>query len=269
MKKTAIGYVRVSTQDQVDSGVSIDMQINKIKSYCSMKDIDLVEILIEKGVSGSTKLETRPEASKLFNKIKNKEITEVITIKLDRLFRNASDALNMLDFFNSKNVGLHFIEMGGQAIDTRSPTGKVFFNLCASFAELERNMISERTSSALQDIKRRIEDGEEYYSKKSNKLVKKLGNPKNQKGAQHCKKGGSFNKDRAKEFSDKMSYVIESIKTELKNSGKKVTLKSITDELNKKNIRTMSEEYNLKNSSSTWHQTSVYRLIKRAKIDIK
>jgi site-specific DNA recombinase len=53
--KQAIGYVRVSTQKQVDEGVSIDAQVNKIKAWASLNDYEVVEIFIDEGISGKTR----------------------------------------------------------------------------------------------------------------------------------------------------------------------------------------------------------------------
>jgi hypothetical protein len=50
--KTAIGYVRVSTQEQVSEGVSLDAQRDKLKAYCKFNDIKLIDIKADEGISG-------------------------------------------------------------------------------------------------------------------------------------------------------------------------------------------------------------------------
>ena len=50
----AVGYVRVSTQEQADHGYSIDAQIDKVKAYASLYDIELVDVVIDAGVSAKS-----------------------------------------------------------------------------------------------------------------------------------------------------------------------------------------------------------------------
>ncbi len=52
--KTAIGYVRVSTQEQATEGVSLDAQRDRLRSYCKLNGIRLIDIIADEGISGST-----------------------------------------------------------------------------------------------------------------------------------------------------------------------------------------------------------------------
>ena len=52
--KTAIGYVRVSSQEQATEGVSLDAQRDRLRSYCRLNGIRLIDILSDEGISGST-----------------------------------------------------------------------------------------------------------------------------------------------------------------------------------------------------------------------
>ena len=54
MSQTAIGYIRVSTQDQVDEGVSLDAQRDKIAAWCTLHDYELVDVHQDAGITGST-----------------------------------------------------------------------------------------------------------------------------------------------------------------------------------------------------------------------
>ena len=74
----------------------------------------------------------------------------MVSLKLDRLFRDAVDAMGMSKNWDAAGVSLHLVDMGGQAINTGSAMGRFFLTMMAGFAELERNLISERTSAALQ-----------------------------------------------------------------------------------------------------------------------
>ncbi len=53
MSKPAIGYVRVSTEEQARAGISLDAQTERIRAYCAMSGLDLVEIIRDEGVSGA------------------------------------------------------------------------------------------------------------------------------------------------------------------------------------------------------------------------
>jgi site-specific DNA recombinase len=149
----AIGYVRVSTEEQSKEGVSLEAQQERIRAYAAMRGLELVHIYVEQGVSGKIPLRQRPEGMKLVQAISKKRAKHVLTLKLDRLFRSAADALDQTARWDKGKIALHIIDMGGAAIDTASAMGKMFFTMMAGFAEMERNLISERTRTALQHKK--------------------------------------------------------------------------------------------------------------------
>jgi len=145
----AIAYVRVSTEEQSKEGVSLDAQEQRVRAYATMRGLDLMTIYREEGVSAKIPLRQRPEGLKLVEAITRKKARHVVTVKLDRLFRNAGDALIQSEKWDKAKCALHILDMGGNAIDTTSAMGRMFFTMAAGFAELERNLISERTRSAL------------------------------------------------------------------------------------------------------------------------
>lgn len=149
----AIAYVRVSTMEQSTQGVSMDAQRKKIEAYCDMQGLDLVSIMTERGVSGGKPLGERPEGEKLLASIARNDIEHVVALKLDRLFRDAEDALHQTKAWDKAGVALHLVDMGGQTVNTGSAMGRFFLNVMAGFAELERNLIAERTEAALQHKK--------------------------------------------------------------------------------------------------------------------
>ncbi|MFY9379474.1 MAG: recombinase family protein [Acutalibacteraceae bacterium] len=149
-EKKAVGYIRVSTEEQSAKGVSIEAQEEKIRAYCALKDIQIVSICIDKGVSGSKKLETREAGREMIYLLNEKKANMVVAYKLDRLFRDAEDALHVTKRWDEQGITLHLIDMGGQAIDTSTAVGRFFLNMLAGFAELERNLIAERTKMALE-----------------------------------------------------------------------------------------------------------------------
>ena len=76
-----------------------------------------------------------------------------LTYKLDRLFRDCADCLTVTGTWDRDGIALHLVDMGGQSIDTSTAMGRFFLTVMAGAAEMERNLIRERTASALQHLK--------------------------------------------------------------------------------------------------------------------
>lgn len=148
----AVGYIRVSTADQADNGVSLDAQRQKIEAYAVFQGFELVEIVVDAGVSAGKPLAEREGGLRLLELVRPEgECTAIVAAKLDRLFRDAADCLSMTRRWDDSEVGLHLLDMG---IDTRSAMGRAFLTMAAGFAELERNLIGERTRAGLEQVVR-------------------------------------------------------------------------------------------------------------------
>ena len=150
---TAVAYVRVSTQEQALEGVSLAAQEERIKAYCSLAGLTLTEIVKEKGVSAGIPLADRPGGQTVLELVKKKQVQHIVALKLDRLFRDAIDALTMTRDWDKTGISLHLVDMGGQALNTSSAMGRFFLSMMASFAELEKNLIGERTTIAMKHKK--------------------------------------------------------------------------------------------------------------------
>ncbi len=148
----AIGYIRVSTEEQAAHGISLDAQRAKIEAYALTKDLELVGIIEDAGKSAKDL--KRPGVQQVLKKAHRKEIDAVIIVKLDRMFRCTVDALNTAQDFDRRGVALHSIH---ESLDTQSAMGKFFFTLTAALAEMERGLIGERTRAALARKKERGE----------------------------------------------------------------------------------------------------------------
>jgi len=145
----AIGYLRVSTEEQATTGVSLAAQEERIRAYCAAAGLELAGIIREEGVSGSRPLALRPAGGELVRALAKGDASQVIALKLDRLFRDAADALEQTRAWDRKGIALHLLDLGGQTINTASPMGRMFLTMMAGFAELERNLTAERTAAAL------------------------------------------------------------------------------------------------------------------------
>ena len=133
------GYSRVSTTEQVE-GASFDTQRQQIAGYAMMKGWAIDEHFVEEGVSGSIPLDQRPQGARLLSTLRKGDV--VVTAKLDRAFRSASDALQVLETIKGHGVSLHMIDLGGDV--TGNGISKMVFTILAAVAEGERDRIRER-----------------------------------------------------------------------------------------------------------------------------
>ena len=141
MQRKVIGYVRVSTEEQT-RGYGLDIQREKIETYCTLYNLGKVEIL-EDDTTGKTL--NRPGLQKVLEETRSGNVAKVVVFKADRLTRKLRDLLAIIeDEFELHNVA--FISVSEQ-FDTSTPTGKAFLQMLGTFAELERNTIVYRTTS--------------------------------------------------------------------------------------------------------------------------
>lgn len=154
-KAKAVGYVRVSTDEQAREGVSVDAQNEKIRAYCSLRDLELVEVIEDLGVSGGKPLSARLGGAKVLDMVKDKEVNTVVAVKLDRAFRDAADCLMVTKEWDKAEVAFHVIDLGGTSVDTKSAAGRFMLTVLAGAAEMERNLIRERTAAAMSYMKKK------------------------------------------------------------------------------------------------------------------
>ena len=145
----AICYIRCSTQEQADSGLGLEAQAERIRAYCVMRKLDLLDIVTDPGVSGGKPLASRDGGQRLLTAIREHKANAVVMLKLDRMFRNAGDCLTTVENWEKAGVALHIVDLGGNAIDTTSAAGRFMLVVLAGAAEMERNLTRERTKSAM------------------------------------------------------------------------------------------------------------------------
>lgn len=147
--KVAVGYVRVSTQEQVSEGVSLDAQRDKLRAYCKCSGIKLIDIKADEGISGGT-LE-RPGLQAALAMLRRGTANTLIVVKLDRLSRSLRDVCTLVeDYFGNERY--HLLSLCGMA-NTHSAAGRMVLMNLANYAQFEREMISERTRDALRHMK--------------------------------------------------------------------------------------------------------------------
>jgi putative DNA-invertase from lambdoid prophage Rac len=145
------GYARVSTIQQASEGESLDVQQRQLAGYAQMQGLVIDKVFVERGVSGSKPLADRPQGAALLAALKPGDT--IITPKLDRMFRSALDALDVLGKLKTGGISLHMIDLGGDT--TGNGVSKLVFTILSAVAEAERDRTRERISEVKRDQRQR------------------------------------------------------------------------------------------------------------------
>jgi len=148
-KTRAAAYIRVSTDEQVSEGQSLENQEARIRAYADSQGWELADTYREEGQSGKDL--QRPELSRMLADIEAGNLDIVLVYKVDRLTRKQKDLWYLLeDKFESNQVGFKSVV---EPFDTTTAQGKAFLGMLAVFAQLERDTIAERTKDTLANKK--------------------------------------------------------------------------------------------------------------------
>jgi DNA invertase Pin-like site-specific DNA recombinase len=148
-KVRAIGYIRVSTDKQAEQGHSLDAQRAKLEAYASLYDLELVEVIVDEGASAKNL--DRPELPRVLSALAEGRADAVLVTKLDRLTRSVRDLGELME--RSQREGWSIRSVGEQ-LDTASAAGRLVVNILGAVSQWEREAIGERTSAAMQQMKR-------------------------------------------------------------------------------------------------------------------
>jgi DNA invertase Pin-like site-specific DNA recombinase len=140
-----IAYLRVSTEEQAVSGLGLADQRLVIEREAERRGWGEVEFLTDEGYSAKSL--ARPGIDEALTRLAKRQAGTLVVSKLDRLSRSLLDFAGLMD--RSKREGWQLVVLD-LAIDTTTASGALMANVMASFAEYERRLISDRTSSALQ-----------------------------------------------------------------------------------------------------------------------
>ncbi len=138
----AVGYIRVSTQGQVDDGVSLEAQEAKVKAWAELNGADPV-IFRDEGISGK-RSDNRPGLKAALEAVGRGDA--LIVYSLSRLSRSTKDTLTIADALAQKEADLVSLS---EKIDTTTAAGKMVFRMLAVLSEFERDQVSDRTRFAL------------------------------------------------------------------------------------------------------------------------
>lgn len=148
-KTCVVGYVRVSSEQQADEGVSLDAQREKLAQYAALFDLNLVTVRGDAGLSA--RMLDRPGLAAALGDLKEGRADGLLVVKLDRLTRSVRDLGTLLDgHFATGRYALLSVQ---EQINTRSAAGRLMLNLLGAVSQWGREAIEERTRDALQHLK--------------------------------------------------------------------------------------------------------------------
>jgi DNA invertase Pin-like site-specific DNA recombinase len=141
-----IGYVRVSTEEQAASGLGLKAQETAIREECNRRGWRLCAIYSDEGVSGKVSPEDRPGLAKAITALDKGEASRLVVAKVDRISRKLAHLLVLADA--ATRAQWEIVTVSG-TFDMSNAQGRAMASLLGAFAELEAEMISERTTAAL------------------------------------------------------------------------------------------------------------------------
>lgn len=146
----ALGYVRVSTEEQARSGLGLEAQVRAIRTAAEQRGWDLVDIITDAGISGSQT--DRPGLTTALARMRRRNADLLVVAKLDRLSRSIRDGADVIDRANRQGWAL--VDLGS-GVDMSTPAGEMVAGVLLSAAQYERRLIGVRTREGLAEAKAR------------------------------------------------------------------------------------------------------------------
>ncbi len=145
----AIGYVRVSTDEQATEGLSLQAQESRLRAYCDAQEWTLEAVFSDAGVSASTL--DRSGLQQALTAVEEGRGDVLLALKLDRLTRSVVGLYELIERCDKAGVRLAAVQ---DALDTGTANGRMVTSILAVLAQWEREIVSERTAEALAQKKR-------------------------------------------------------------------------------------------------------------------
>ncbi len=143
-------YVRVSSEEQVKEGVSLEGQEARLRAWAPLLGHEIVEVFSDPGISGAVPPGDRPGFLAALTLIRAGGADAIAAVALDRISRSVTDILALSQEFSYRGWGLLSLR---ESIDPKTPLGRLFLTFLAGMAQYERELIGERTSVAIQQLK--------------------------------------------------------------------------------------------------------------------
>ncbi len=145
----AFGYIRVSTNGQAADGVSLDAQRARIRAWCAANGYEVPDTFTDSGVSAK-RADNRAGLQDALDEVCKKPGAALVVYSLSRLARSTKDAIAIAERLDKAGADLVSLS---ERIDTTTAAGKMVFRMLAVMAEFERDLVSERTKTALQHMR--------------------------------------------------------------------------------------------------------------------
>jgi site-specific DNA recombinase len=143
ISKKVLGYIRVSTEEQVSKGHGLEAQERAIRAFADSQAFELIGIEKDSGVSGAKKPSERAGFRRVLQLAEERRYSVLLVWKFDRLARNLFYSVTTVNDLQEKyGVVLRSVT---EPIDTSNPMGQMIFTLLAGFAAEERRVIIRRT----------------------------------------------------------------------------------------------------------------------------
>lgn len=140
-------YVRVSTEEQVLRGFSIEAQIAALKEYCEKQGIKIVDIYMDEGISGAKPPLKRPALKRLLDDVEAGKIDRILFTKLDRWFRSVKEYFKVQEVLDDNKVEWKAIQ---EDYDTSTANGQMAITIFLAVAQNERDRTAERIKVVLE-----------------------------------------------------------------------------------------------------------------------
>jgi DNA invertase Pin-like site-specific DNA recombinase len=140
-----LGYIRVSTDKQNESGAGLEGQRTYLIAEATRRGSQL-EVIAESEATSGKSTKKRPALMEALDRLDRGEAHALAVSKLDRLSRSVADFLTILE---RSRKGKWALIIGDLSLDTSTPMGEAMATISATFAQLERKRIGERTKEAL------------------------------------------------------------------------------------------------------------------------
>lgn len=146
----AIGYCRVSTREQGESGAGLEWQESTIRAEVERRGWELVDVRAD--VASGKSLRRRDELGRTLRDLRDGEADALVVAKLDRLSRSVLDFAGVLEVAKSEGWSVVVLDLG---VDTTDTNGKLIVHIMIAMAQWERELIGDRTRAALTAVRAR------------------------------------------------------------------------------------------------------------------
>jgi len=147
----ALLYARVSTQLQVNDGVSLDVQERQLQQAAEIAGFTEMEFVREEGRSGKS-ISGRPVLTEALRRLDSGEAQALFVTRIDRLARSTKDFLSIIDRANTNAWRLVMLDLN---LDTSSYQGRFVVTIMSALAEMERGIIAARQMDVHEDRRKR------------------------------------------------------------------------------------------------------------------